>query len=160
MDNLKQKAKIVYECLKTKNKILATAESCTGGMIGEMITSVPGSSEVYEYGFITYSNTAKQKLLGVSAETLSIFGAVSAETVCEMADGALKASDADIAVSVSGIAGPGGGSEQKPVGLVYVGIAQKGEKTEFFKLMLSGDRDSVRQKTVDKVFDLIIEIYS
>ena len=129
-------------------------------MIGEMITSVPGSSEVYEYGFITYSNTAKQKLLGVSAETLSIFGAVSAETVCEMADGALKASDADIAVSVSGIAGPGGGSEQKPVGLVYVGIAQKGEKTEFFKLMLSGDRDSVRQKTVDKVFDLIIEIYS
>lgn len=160
MDNLKQKAKIVYECLKSKNKILATAESCTGGMIGEMITSVPGSSEVYEYGFITYSNTAKQKLLGVSAETLSIFGAVSAETVCEMADGALKASDADIAVSVSGIAGPGGGSEQKPVGLVYVGIAQKGEKTEFFKLMLSGDRDSVRQKTVDKVFDLIIEIYS
>lgn len=160
MDNLKQKAKIVYECLKSKNKILATAESCTGGMIGEMITSVPGSSEVYEYGFVTYSNTAKQKLLGVSAETLSIFGAVSAETVCEMADGALKASDADIAVSVSGIAGPGGGSEQKPVGLVYVGIAQKGEKTEFFKLMLSGDRDSVRQKTVDKVFDLIIEIYS
>lgn len=160
MDNLKQKAKIVYECLKTKNKILATAESCTGGMVGEMITSVSGSSEVYEYGFITYSNTAKQKLLGVSAETLSIFGAVSAETVCEMADGALKASDADIAVSVSGIAGPGGGSEQKPVGLVYVGIAQKGEKTEFFKLMLSGDRDSVRQKTVDKVFDLIIEIYS
>ena len=160
MDNLKQKAKIVYECLKTKNKILATAESCTGGMIGEMITAVPGSSEVYEYGFITYSNTAKQKLLGVSAETLSIFGAVSAETVCEMADGALKASDADIAVSVSGIAGPGGGSEQKPVGVVYVGIAQKGEKTEFFKLMISGDRDSVRQKTVDKVFDLIIEIYS
>ena len=156
MDNLNQKAKIVCEFLKSQNKILTTAESCTGGMIGELITSVPGSSQVYEYGFITYSNAAKQNLLGVSDKTLSLFGAVSAETVCEMAQGALIASGADIAVSVSGIAGPGGGTEQKPVGLVYVGFCQKGKKEEFFKLMLSGDRDCVRRQTADKVFDLIL----
>lgn len=156
MDSLNQKAKVVCERLKSQKRILATAESCTGGMIGSAVTAVPGSSEVYEYGFVTYSNEAKQKLLGVSAETLSLFGAVSAETVCEMAEGALNVSGADIAVSVSGIAGPGGGTDDKPVGLVYIGFAQKGEKTEFFKLLLSGTRDSVRRQTVDKVFDLIL----
>ena len=157
MDNLKQKAKIVYECLKSKNKILATAESCTGGMIGEMITSVPGSSKVYEYGFITYSNEAKQNLLGVKKGTLDSYGAVSAETVKEMATGALLKSGSDISVSVSGIAGPGGGSEEKPVGLVYIGIKSKDNDAKSYRFIFAGTREEVRLETVKKAIELVIE---
>ena len=114
--------KILVKSLKSLNYKIATAESCTGGLVAKMITDVSGSSAVFEYGVVTYSNRAKTDLLGVSETTLATFGAVSEETAKEMALGALKLSGADIAVSVTGIAGPGGGSTEKPVGLVYIGV--------------------------------------
>lgn len=159
MDVLTKKASRVYELLKAGGKTISTAESCTGGMIGETLTCVPGVSEVYGYGFITYSNEAKRSMLGVQKSTLDSFGAVSTATVIEMAEGAMAKSGSDIAVSVSGIAGPGGGTAEKPVGLVYVGVAVKGKETQVHRLMLSGDRDAVRRQTVEKVFDIILKIY-
>jgi nicotinamide-nucleotide amidase len=107
----------------------ATAESCTGGLIAALLTEIPGSSTVLERGFVVYSNAAKQDLLGVPAETLARHGAVSRETAVAMAEGALRASRAEIAVSVTGIAGPDGGSEAKPVGLVHFACARRGKPT-------------------------------
>lgn len=138
------------------NITISTAESCTGGSLGKIITSVPGASSIYGYGFITYANEAKEKILGVSHETLEKHGAVSPDTALEMAKGARAVSKSDIAVSVTGIAGPGGGSPEKPVGLVYIAIADK-DGAEFRKLNLSGNRDEVRAKTCDEVFKLIKE---
>lgn len=152
IDELKQK---LFKLLHHKKLTLSTAESCTGGMIGACLTSISGISEHYGYGFVTYSNDAKQKLIGVKEETLKKHGAVSAETALEMAEGAVRVSGADIAVSVTGIAGPGGGTPQKPVGLVYVGFAAK-DKRLFKKLNLSGDRETIRQLTVMNVLELII----
>jgi len=106
--------------------MIATAESCTGGLVSGLLTEIAGSSAVLERGFVVYSNRAKQDLLGVSAQTLAEFGAVSAETVREMALGALAHSAADVAVSITGIAGPDGGTPQKPVGLVHFGVARRG----------------------------------
>ena len=156
-EKLTKLADEVYKALKQTGKTLSTAESCTGGMIGQYLTAVPGISDYYGYGFITYSNQAKITLLGVNGETLKNYGAVSSETVCEMAEGALKVSGADIAVSVSGIAGPGGGTKEKPVGLVYVGCAKKGGNTFFEKLNLTGDRQSVREQTVCRVFEIVLK---
>jgi nicotinamide-nucleotide amidase len=107
----------------------ATAESCTGGLIAALLTEIPGSSAVLERGFVVYSNAAKQDLLGVSAETLARYGAVSAETARAMAEGALGASRAEVAVSVTGVAGPDGGSAEKPVGLVHFACARRGKPT-------------------------------
>jgi nicotinamide-nucleotide amidase len=108
--------------LQEKGLTVATAESCTGGLIGKRITEVPGSSQVYGFGVVTYANEAKMKLLGVKEETLKQYGAVSPQTAAEMAAGARSLSGADIAIAVTGIAGPGGGSTEKPVGLVYIGV--------------------------------------
>ena len=139
--------------LKEKNLIIAAAESCTGGLIAKLITDSGGASQFFEMGVVTYSNEAKQKLLGVSLETLEKHGAVSAETASEMAEGILRLSGADIAVSVTGIAGPSGGTLQKPVGLVYVGISGKyGTKVE--KLNLSGTRDDIRSNTASKALQI------
>jgi nicotinamide-nucleotide amidase len=107
----------------------ATAESCTGGLIAALLTEIPGSSAVIERGFVVYSNAAKQELLGVPAETLARHGAVSAETARAMAEGALGASRAEVAVSVTGVAGPDGGSAEKPVGLVHFACARRGKPT-------------------------------
>ncbi len=158
MDVLAKKAQEVCKFLSDSGKTIATAESCTGGMIAELLTSVSGASGVFGYGFVTYSNEAKEKLLGVKKETLSHFGAVSSQTVREMSDGALCIANADIAVSASGIAGPTGGTKEKPVGLVYIGLSQKGKATKAIKNIFDGNRDSVRQQTVEKVFDLILNI--
>ena len=158
MDVLAKKAQEVCKLLADNKMTVATAESCTGGMIAELFTSVSGASTVFSYGFVTYSNEAKQKLLGVKKETLNQFGAVSSQTVIEMSEGALKAANADIAVSVSGIAGPTGGTVEKPVGLVYVGLSRKGKETTSHRFIFDGDRDSVRRQTVEKVFDLILNI--
>ena len=147
-------AKHLVSLLSENHKTIATAESCTGGMIGQSLTSVPGASEVYGFGFITYANEAKEKLLGVRHETLLSHGAVSPETAREMAEGARKVSGADIAVAVTGIAGPGGGTPEKPVGLVYVGIStESGTWAE--KLCLSGSRDEIRKQTVLAALRLI-----
>ena len=139
-----------------QNITISTAESCTGGLLGKIITSVPGASSIYGYGFITYANEAKVRLLGVLPETLEKYGAVSHQTACEMAQGAKKVSGSDIAVSVTGIAGPGGGTQEKPVGLVYIAIAYN-NAVEFKKLNLKGNRDEVRAQTCDNVFELIRE---
>lgn len=146
----------VISKLIENNITISTAESCTGGSLGKIITSVSGVSSIYGYGFITYANEAKEKLLGVSHKTLDEFGAVSFQTACEMARGARLASASDVAVSVTGIAGPGGGSAEKPVGLVYIAIADK-DGEEYRQLNLSGTRDEIRTQTCNEVFKLIAE---
>jgi nicotinamide-nucleotide amidase len=132
--------------LKEKNMTLATAESCTGGLISSKITNVPGASSVYIGSAVTYSNEMKQLLLQVSADTLEKYGAVSSETAYEMALGAWKNLKADATIAVTGIAGPGGGTPEKPVGLVYAGICVKGE-VHTIELRLRGNRDMVRART-------------
>ena len=133
---------------------VATAESCTGGLIAGAITSVPGSSACFSYGLVTYSNEAKRKLLGVPQQILTRYGAVSSETAYAMADGLKKLTEAVIAVSVTGIAGPDGGSEEKPVGLVYIGLASGG-KIITERCQFSGSREEIRNKTVNRAIVLI-----
>ena len=135
--------------LLANNIMLATAESCTGGWIAQAITEVSGSSQWFDRGFVTYSNEAKQEMLGVSKNTLEQFGAVSEQTVREMAEGAIKHSRAEISVAVSGIAGPTGGSEQKPVGLVYIAWAIKNQPTEVQVEHFNGSRHQIRLQTVE-----------
>ncbi len=133
--------------LNAKDLKCATAESCTGGGVGFAITSVPGSSAVYLGGVVSYDNEVKHRVLGVQDKTLETFGAVSAETALEMAEGAWHVCCADIAVSITGIAGPGGGTDEKPVGLVWFGLATlDGGRTE--KAIFAGDRDAVRAQAV------------
>lgn len=146
----------VFSKLLASGKTICTAESCTGGLIAKTITDSPGSSAIFSEGYVTYSNEAKIKLLGVSRETLEAFGDVSEETAKEMAEGAVKASGADIGVSVTGIAGPDGGTPEKPVGLVFIAVCYEG-KTEVQRLTLNGDRDKVRYLTMLHVFSLINE---
>ena len=146
----------IISSLIEKNISVATAESCTGGKIASAVTDVPGASGIFGYGVVTYSNEAKVKILGVSQSTLDAHGAVSEETAYEMAKGLRKLSGADVAVSVTGIAGPGGGSAEKPVGLVYMGLAVNGEifvKKNLFK----GDRDEIRRQTVETALCWIAE---
>lgn len=146
----------LVEKLNEKHMTIATAESCTGGMIGACITSVSGASNVYNEGYITYSNDAKEKNLGVSHTTLETHGAVSEETACEMADGVRKKSNADIGIAVTGIAGPTGGTDEKPVGLVYIGVATKGG-VQAHRFVFSGDRDAVRKSTVENAIKLALD---
>ncbi|NOX09167.1 MAG: nicotinamide-nucleotide amidohydrolase family protein [Gammaproteobacteria bacterium] len=127
---------------------MAVAESCTGGWIAKLITDFPGSSDYFDRGFVTYSNQSKQDMLDVSATTLATHGAVSAEVVCEMVTGVLAHSSADIAVAVSGIAGPGGGSEQKPVGTVYIAWGDGLDAPTSQCYLFSGDREAVRRQAV------------
>ena len=141
--------------LTEKKMTVSTAESCTGGMISAAITSVPGSSEAFGYGFVTYANRAKQRLLGVKGGTLKKFGAVSAQTALEMAVGARLTSGSDYAVSATGIAGPGGGSEEKPVGLVYIAVASK-KSVVVRENVFSGDRGEIRRQTVEEAIKLLL----
>ena len=133
--------------LREKGVKLATAESCTGGLLSERITAVSGASEVFDFGVCTYANEMKHKVLGVSNETLSVLGAVSAETAMQMAEGARNVSGADLAVSTTGIAGPTGGTPEKPVGLVYCGISTK-DKSYAIKLMLGGSINMVNSEAI------------
>lgn len=141
--------------LNEKNMRIATAESCTGGLISQMITSVSGASSVFDCGIVSYSNDIKMRVLGVKLETLEKYGAVSEQTACEMAQGVLKLSGADIAVSVTGIAGPGGGSAEKPVGTVYIGISSSGG-TQAKRFLFSGDREAVRKQTADTALTVVL----
>lgn len=141
--------------LKEKNLKLITAESCTGGLIGKSITDVSGASEVYDGGLITYSNEMKMMLLKVKEETLKNFGAVSNETAMEMAKGAIDGYNADIAVSVTGVAGPGC-SEKKPAGLVYIGIATK-DKIYAKEYHFKGNREEVRAETARTAINMVIK---
>ena len=130
--------------LRDKRLTLALAESCTGGLVGAMLTSVPGSSDYVLLDAVTYANSAKTKMLGVSPELLRAHGAVSEESAAAMAEGALRVAHSDLAVSITGIAGPGGGTEQKPVGLVFFGLAKKGAPTVTKRRNLPGDRERIR----------------
>ncbi len=134
----------VGRALHDRGLTMAVAESCTGGMIGEMITRVPGSSEYLLFDAVTYSNVAKQELLGVDPELMRHYGAVSSEVARAMAEGALRRSHADLAVAVTGIAGPGGGTEAKPVGTVFFALAQKDAETVEVMQKLFGDRERIR----------------
>jgi nicotinamide-nucleotide amidase len=136
--------------LENLSLMLVTAESCTGGMIAAAMTDRPGSSRVFERGFVTYSNDAKTELLGVSADILHQHGAVSARTAIAMARGALTHSRADISISVTGIAGPDGGTKEKPVGLVYIGYGFREEDlVECSEHRFDGDRDSIRRQSTE-----------
>lgn len=144
------------------NKRLTVAESCTGGWIAKVLTDLAGSSAWFERGFVTYSNEAKQDMLQVASSTLDAFGAVSQETVIEMATGALKNSHADFSLSVSGIAGPDGGTEEKPVGLVWFAWARKLDSDQHKIIsseskIFSGDRNAVRQQAVDYALSRLLE---
>ena len=145
---------IVGQLLKNQQLTIATAESCTGGLLGASLTQEPGSSGFYLGGVISYSNSLKQGLLGVNEESLLKYGAVSEEVASEMAEGIRSKVGADLAISTTGIAGPGGGTDQKPVGLVYVGLATaKGVQVE--KIQLYGERESVRQLTVQAALNRV-----
>lgn len=141
-------ARRVGETLLGRGARLVTAESCTGGWVAKEITGIPGSSAWFDMGFVSYSNQAKQALLGVRAETLQSEGAVSEATVAEMAAGALARSGADVALAVSGIAGPGGGSPDKPVGLVCFGWMTRAGRRRTASEHFTGDRDAVRAQAV------------
>lgn len=142
-------AAALLEACEARGLMIATAESCTGGMIVAALTDIAGSSAVVDRGFVTYSNEAKMEMLGVSEATLKAHGAVSRETALEMAAGALAHSRASLALAVTGIAGPGGGSAEKPVGLVWFGIARKGMPAEAeFRLFEDKGRDFIRDETV------------
>lgn len=136
------------QALTHARQMLATAESCTGGWIGRVVTSVSGSSTWYERGFITYSEDAKQELLGVPAATLRQHGAVSEPTARAMAEGALARSRANVALAVTGIAGPTGGTAQKPVGTVWFAWAAQGRATQALRQQLDGDREAIRRQSV------------
>lgn len=145
---------IIGEYLIKNNLTIATAESCTGGLLAGRLINYPGISSSFLEGMVTYSNEAKERRLAVSKETLEKHGAVSQETALEMACGIAQAAGADIGISTTGIAGPGGGSPEKPVGLVYVGVCIKG-RPSCLKLRLSGDRQQVRSSTVDKALEYL-----
>ncbi len=155
-DTLKHTAQILLAQLRADAKMLTAAESCTGGLIMALLTSVPGSSDVVERGFVTYSNEAKQECLGVNPDLIVRLGAVSAEVAREMAEGALVHSNADIAVSVTGVAGPGGGTADKPIGLVHIAVAQT-RATTLHKEFRFGDisRDEIRHQTVVAALTLL-----
>ncbi len=150
----------VGEALKLKGFLLATAESCTGGWVGQALTAIPGSSIWYERGFVTYSNISKREMLGVNPDILKIYGAVSVETAREMALGAIRHSRADVALSITGIAGPGGGSPEKPVGTVCFGWASRDGKVSTAKRLFSGGRGEVRRQAVEVSLSGLLEMLS
>jgi nicotinamide-nucleotide amidase len=142
---------------QTKQK-LVTAESCTGGWVAQVVTSVAGSSAWFERGFVTYSNDAKRELLGVPPEVLEKHGAVSEETAREMARGALARSKGTIALSITGVAGPAGGSATKPVGTVCFGWARRGAEPLTQTRVFRGDRESVRRQSVVHALEKVLEL--
>lgn len=156
-DSLEQLVKELADILIEQDKMLVTAESCTGGWVAKCCTDLPGSSTWFDRGFVTYSNEAKQEQLGVEHATLEKNGAVSLPVVEEMAFGALKHSAADISVAITGIAGPGGGSEHKPVGTVWIGWGLKDGGVHSICFQFEGDREAVRRQAVFEALRGIIK---
>lgn len=153
-DTLALAASVLAAC-RSRGWRVATAESCTGGLVATALTAIAGASEVVERGFVTYSNKAKIELLGVPAETIAVHGAVSAETAAAMAHGAVAQAGVDLAVSVTGIAGPAGGTPQKPVGLIYLGVARKDGASRVERRVFPGDRTAVRQAALVEALQLL-----
>ncbi len=154
-NNLIKKAKFIVDDLKKAKRTLSTAESCTGGLLSALITEIPGSSEVFLSGYVTYCNKSKIETLTVPTYFIEDFGAVSSETAIAMAEGSLLIAHSDFAISITGIAGPDGGTLEKPVGLVFIALAVKNAKTSVYKFQFSGDRSSVRLQTVDTALELL-----
>jgi len=154
---LTAKANEVLEMCLLHGVMLATAESCTGGLVAAALTAIPGSSRVVERGFVTYSNQAKSTMIGVPPELIEAHGAVSAEVARAMAEGALTHSDADVSLSITGIAGPDGGTAAKPVGTVHIAAASRGAVTLHRPCRFDGDRDAVREQAAMAALDLVIE---
>ena len=154
--NRKLAEQVLARC-RAKQLMLATAESCTGGMIAAALTDIAGSSDVVERGFVTYSNAAKTELLAVPAELIARVGAVSEEVARAMASGALAHAPVDLAVAVTGVAGPGGGSVEKPVGLGHFGLARRDGTLRAEHHVFPGDRDAVRRATVERALQMLIE---
>jgi nicotinamide-nucleotide amidase len=150
-------AEAVLAACRARGWHLATAESCTGGLVVAALTAIAGSSDVVERSFVAYSNYAKMELLGVSSDTIAAHGAVSAQTTAAMARGAIARAPVDLAVSITGIAGPGGGTAQKPVGLVYLGIARKDGGARVERRIFNGDRTAVREAALVAALELLRE---
>lgn len=148
----------LLEQMSSLGLMLVTAESCTGGMIATLLTDKAGSSEVFERGFVTYSNEAKMEELDVPQDILAKHGAVSPQTALAMVRGAIAHSHAEIAVSVTGVAGPGGGSDEKPVGLVYIGCGMKGGIVESFEHRFQGNRDDVRRQSAEAALKHVMDL--
>ena len=146
----------VVALLQEKEYTITTAESCTGGLVAATIINVSGASDVYNEGYITYANEAKERILGVAHNTLETFGAVSEQTAKEMALGAAKAACSNVALSTTGIAGPGGGNDQKPVGLVYIGCAVNG-RVEVREYRFEGNRQEIRNAAVNKALQFLLD---
>jgi nicotinamide-nucleotide amidase len=144
--------------LKGEGLVLATAESCTGGWIAKVLTDIPGSSGWFDRGYVTYSNRAKEEMLGVSAETLALYGAVSEAVVREMVEGTLIRSGAAIAIAVSGVAGPEGGSEEKPVGTVWFAWSRTGADFVSERFQFAGNREEVRHQSVRVALERLLEL--
>ncbi len=153
-DEMRRQAAALLDDLRAGGIMLATAESCTGGLIAAALTEIAGSSDVVDRGFVTYSNGAKTELLGVRAELIAAHGAVSEPVAAAMAEGALQRSSAVVAVAVTGVAGPGGGSAEKPVGTVWFGCALRGAPTLTERHVFPGDRAGIRAATVLRAFEL------
>jgi nicotinamide-nucleotide amidase len=157
MTALYRLAEEVGKTLQQRGMMLTTAESCTGGWVAEAVTAVPGSSSWFDRGFITYTNDAKQDMLGVAAATLAKHGAVSEQTVREMASGALKSSRAQAALAISGIAGPSGGTAEKPVGTVWIAWVFVNSEVKSEKRVFAGGRREVRQQAVERALRGLLE---
>lgn len=151
-------ASLAGRALKAHGLMLAAAESCTGGWVGQCVTMVPGSSDWFERGFVTYTNAAKTEMLGVQPATLAAHGAVSEQTVREMVEGALARSRAQVALAVSGVAGPTGGTPQKPVGMVCIGWGVRGDTRRSATFQFGGDRDAVRRQAVIAALSGVVEL--
>lgn len=147
----------VTEKLTACKQRLSTAESCTGGLMAARLTDLPGTSEIFVGGVVSYHNEVKENLLGVRNATLETFGAVSEETAIEMAEGVRKALNTEYGVGITGIAGPGGATPEKPVGLVYIAVAGP-EGGEVTRNVFDGDRTAVREQSVDKAFHMLLEL--
>ena len=153
---LTELAEQLGECMKAKGMKLASAESCTGGWLAKIITDIPGSSAWFTASVVSYSNEAKQSLLGVNESTLNEFGAVSGETVLEMTDGLFSHTNADVAVSVSGIAGPDGGTDAKPVGLVWLSWGKRDKSVFANPFNFDGDREEVRKQSIKQALNCLL----
>ena len=149
-------AKEVLSVAKAQKKRIVTAESCTGGLLGGCLTANAGSSDVMDCGFITYSNESKSRLLGVPRDAIASMGAVSDLVASAMAEGALAQTDADMAVSITGIAGPGGGTKEKPVGLVYMALAQTNRDALVKRYIFAGTRSDIRRAAVGAAMELLL----
>ena len=154
-DSTLNEAESLLDACRAKGIMVATAESCTGGLIAAALTAIAGSSDVVDRGFVTYSNQAKNEMIGVPMPMIESFGAVSEPVAAAMAEGALARSRATIAVSVTGVAGPGGGSAEKPVGLVCFGLARTGAPAVTERHVFPGDRAQIRAATVAHAFKMI-----